>query len=149
MPICQIAKSPYPKSCQNPSNLTADVGIGNVVCQVGIATPGVAAALEAPVSDVADAVAEWERRRNTLLAELDGLPVIPPHGGWYLLMDCQPLGLTGVEASARLLTQARVATTAMGEWGSPNTERYLRFVFTNETSERLKGVGQRVGEALT
>jgi aspartate/methionine/tyrosine aminotransferase len=135
-----------------PEALMADVGLvgmANVVCQVGIAMPGVAAALEAPPSDVADAVAEWERRRNTLLAELEGLPVIPPHGGWSLLLDCQPLGLTSAEVSARLLTKARVAATAMGGWGSPDTDRYLRFVFANEPCERLQGVGHRIREALS
>ena len=59
-----------------PEALVADVGLvgmANVVCQVGIAMPGVAAALEAPASDVAEAVLEWQRRRDVLLEELDGL----------------------------------------------------------------------------
>jgi N-succinyldiaminopimelate aminotransferase len=125
------------------------VGMANVVCQVGIAMPGVAAALEAPASDVADAAAEWERRRDVLLEELDGLPAIPPHGGWSLLLDCAPLGLTGAEASARLLERARIAATPMGGWGSPDTARYLRFVYANEPCERLRGMGARVRAALT
>ena len=135
-----------------PAALMADVGLvgmANVVCQVGIAMPGVAAALEAPEHDVADAVAEWERRRNTLLAELEGLPVIPPHGGWALLRDCRPLGRAGAEAAARLLPRARVAATSMGGWGSPDTDRYLRFVFASEPCERLRGSGARIRAALS
>jgi len=134
-----------------PEALMADVGLvgmANVVCQVGIAMPGVAAALEAPAADVAAAVAEWERRRDVLVAELAGLPVIPPHGGWSLLMDCGPLGLTGAEASRRLLQDGRIAATAMSGWGGPDTDRYLRFVYANEPCARLKGMGERVRRAL-
>ena len=134
-----------------PEPILADVGLvgmANVVCQVGIAMPGVAAALEAPASDVAEAAAEWERRRDALLEELDGLPAIPPHGGWSLLLDCAPLGLTGAEASARLLERAHIAATPMDGWGSLDTARYLRFVYANEPCGRLRGMGARLRAAL-
>ena len=134
-----------------PEELIASVGLvgmANVVCQVGIAMPGVAAALEAPASDVAGAVLEWQRRRDVLLDELKELPVIPPHGGWSMLMDCALLGMTGAEASEHLFKQARIAATSMGGWGSPETARYLRFVYANETCERLHGMGERLRQAL-
>lgn len=134
-----------------PEEILTDVGLvgmANVVCQVGIAMPGVAAALEAPASDVEDAVSEWQRRRDLLLAELEGLQVIPPHGGWSLLLDCAPFGLTGAEASERLLRRARIAATPMTGWGSPDTGRYLRFVYANEPCERLRGMGERLRQAL-
>ncbi|MGA2080670.1 MAG: pyridoxal phosphate-dependent aminotransferase [Holophaga sp.] len=134
-----------------PEPILADVGLvgmANVVCQVGIAMGGVAAALEAPEADVAGAAAEWQRRRDLLLEELKELPVIPPHGGWSMLLDCAPLGLTGEQASARLLQEARVAATAMGGWGTQDTARYLRFVYANEPCERLRGMGERVRRAL-
>ena len=134
-----------------PEALIADVGlvgVANVVCQVGIAMPGVAAALEAPASDVTEAVLAWQRRRDALLEELQGLAVIPPHGGWSLLLDCAPLGLTGAEASERLLERARIAATPMGGWGSPESARYLRFVYANEPCERLIGLGERLRQAL-
>ncbi len=97
-----------------PPAILADIGLvgmANVVCQVGIAMDGVAAALEAPEDDVAAAIAEWQKRRDRLLAELDGLPVIPPQGGWSLLLDCGALGLSGAEASDRLLRRAKIAAT--------------------------------------
>jgi aspartate/methionine/tyrosine aminotransferase len=134
-----------------PEALVADValvGMANVVCQVGIAMGAVAAALEAPPSDVAGAVAEWQRRRDVLLRELQGLDVVPPHGGWSLLLDGRPLGLSGAEASERLLREARIAATPMAGWGGPETARYLRFVFSNEPCERLAGAGERVRQAL-
>jgi N-succinyldiaminopimelate aminotransferase len=124
------------------------VGISNVVCQVGIAMSGVAAALEAPVSDVETAVAEWQRRRDVLLDVLQGLAVIPPHGGWSLLLDCAPLGMSGADASDRLLRCANVAATPMSGWGSAGTTRYLRFVFANEPCERLRGAGERIRRGL-
>jgi len=134
-----------------PEALMGDVGLvgmANVVCQVGIAMGGVAAALEAPEADVAGASAEWQRRRDVLLAELAGFDLIPAHGGWSMLLDCAPLGLTGAEASDRLLRGARIAATPMAGWGSEDTARYLRFVYANEPCERLRGMGARVREAL-
>jgi aspartate/methionine/tyrosine aminotransferase len=134
-----------------PERLIPDVGLvgmANVVCQVGIAMAGVAAALEAPTIDVSDAVAEWERRRDSLLSELAGFEVIPPHGGWSLLLDCHPLGMSGDEASERLLRKAKIAATPMAGWGSKDAARYLRFVFANEPRARLTGAGARIREAL-
>jgi aspartate/methionine/tyrosine aminotransferase len=134
-----------------PPAILADVGLvgmANVVCQVGIAMDGVAAALEAPDDDVRAAIAEWQRRRDRMLAELDGLPVVPPLGGWSMLLDCAPLGLSGTEASDRLLRRAGIAATPMEGWGLPETSRYLRFVFANESVERLTGMGDRVRSAL-
>lgn len=133
-----------------PPDVIADVGlvgISNVVCQVGIAQ----AAVEAALTDddgVPAFAAELERRRDLILRELDGLPVLAPHGGWSLLLDTGALGLSGAEASARLFTDGRVAATPMKNWGSEDTARYLRFVYANEPVERLAGLGERVRRAL-
>jgi len=123
------------------------VGISNVVCQVGIAQAAVEAALTGD-DGVTGFAAELERRRDLILRELDGLPVLAPHGGWSLLLDTAALGLTGAEASARLFERGRVAATPMENWGSEDTARYLRFVFANEPLERLAGLGERVRRAL-
>lgn len=134
-----------------PEPIVSDValvGISNAVCPVGIASSGVAAALEAPAADVESAVGEWQRRRDVLIGELQGLPNVPPHGGWSLLLDCAPLGMSGADASDRLLRSAHVAATPMSGWGSPDAERYLRFVFANERCERLRGAGERIRRAL-
>lgn len=124
------------------------VGIHNVVCQVGIAMAAAEAALTCAEDGVAAAVAEWQARRDRILDELDGLPVIPPAGGWSLLLDCAPLGLSGAEASRRLFSMGKIAATPMAGWG-PDAERYVRFVFANEPVERLAGLGARVRRALT
>ncbi len=129
-------------------NDIALVSLSNVVCQVGIGMPGVAAALQAPDDGVAAAVHTWERRRNVLLEELEGLPVIPPHGGWSMLLDTVSLGISPEEASTRLFKQAKIAATPMTGWGE-NAARYLRFVFSNEPEQRLEGIGRKVRNALS
>jgi N-succinyldiaminopimelate aminotransferase len=124
------------------------VGISNVVCQVGIAQDAVAAALESEDDGVAEAAAEWQRRRDLVLHQLDGLPVVPPHGGWSLLVDVGALGLDGETASARLFERGKVAATPMVGWGSDVADRYVRLVFANEPCERLAGLRERVLPAL-
>lgn len=123
------------------------VGIHNVVCQVGIAMAAAHAALTCADDGLSSAVAEWQARRDRILAELDGLPAIPPAGGWSMLLDCAPLGFSGAEASQRLFEKARIAATPMAGWG-PGAERYLRFVFANEPLARLADLGERVRRAL-
>ncbi len=122
--------------------------ISNVVCPVGIAQAAAIAALAAPEQDLASAVAEWQRRRDVVLSELAGLPVIPPSGGWSLLFDASALDLDGATASRRLMDKGKIAATPMAGWGGPAASRYVRLVFSNESCERLGGVGERVRRAL-
>jgi len=135
-----------------PAEIMGDVslvGLTNVVCQVGIAQRAVAAALTAPdaAADVAAATAVWRDRCETVLRELDGYPVIRPHGGWSLLVDTAAMGVTPQEASARLFRRAQVAATPMTGWG-PSGDRYLRLVFANEPAERLTGLRDRFEAAF-
>jgi aspartate/methionine/tyrosine aminotransferase len=123
------------------------VGISNVVCQVGIAAPGAAAALNSSDDGVAEAVAEWQKRRDALLDELSGLPVTPPQGGWCMLLDVQKLGLDSEKASHLLLEKGKIAATPMRNWGSDRASAYVRFVYSNEPAHRLKGVRERIRSA--
>jgi aspartate/methionine/tyrosine aminotransferase len=135
-----------------PAPMIADVArvsLTNVVCQTGIAMGAVATAITDPDNGIAASVAEWQRRRDVVLAELAGLPVIPPHGGWSLLLDVSPFGLESAEASRRLLDRGKIAATPMVNWGSATSNRYVRLVFANEPVARLHGLGQRVRAALT
>jgi aspartate/methionine/tyrosine aminotransferase len=137
-----------------PAEVMSDIGlvsISDVVVPVGIAQPGAAAALAAPDADgdVAAAVAEWQRRRDVIAGELAGLPLHPAAGGWSMLLDVEPLGHTGEQAAARLLERGRIAATPMVNWGVRNGPRFIRFVFSNEPVARLRGIGDRVRQALT
>lgn len=121
----------------------ARVSISNVVCQTGIAMGAVAAAIRAGDDGIAQCVAELESRRDLILKELADYTVIPPHGGWSLLVDVSALGMTGAEASQRLLARGKIAATAMINWGGPRCADYVRLVYSNESTDRLQGLKAR------
>ena len=135
-----------------PGKIIADVArvsITNVVCQTGIAMGAVATAIGDADDGIAESVTELQARRDLLLDELSGFEVIPPHGGWSFLVDVSPLGLDGSTASKRLLERAKVAATPMINWGSTRCTNYIRIVFSNESQDRLCGIGERFRRALT
>ena len=130
-----------------PSAIMQDIGlvsISDVVVPVGIAQAAAAAALRSPESEVLDAVAEWQRRRDVIVEELDGLPLIPAAGSWSMLLDAGALGLDGATASARLMERAAIAATPTAGWGERHAEQYVRLVFSNEPVERLRGMAASV-----
>jgi aspartate/methionine/tyrosine aminotransferase len=99
-------------------------------------------------NDTQAAVLEWQARRDLIVAELDGLPVIVPEGGWSLLVDAESLGLPAPELSRRLLIHGRIAATPMTAWGASVAPSYVRLVYATEPLHRLRGIGQRVRNAL-
>jgi aspartate/methionine/tyrosine aminotransferase len=129
------------------TDLVRRAQIYNGLVASGFAQIGTRAALEQGDDDVAAACAEWQRRRDETLRQLEGLPVVRPHGAWAALLDCEPLGLDPAQLSKRLLEQ-RVAATPMGGWGGEVAARHLRFVFSNEPVERLALLGDRIRAAL-
>src|SRR5262249_45445832 len=126
----------------------ARVAIYNVVTPVGLTQGAAAAALAAPEADLAEAVAHWQRRRDTVVAELRGLPLIPAAGGWSVLLDVGALGFDSCPASDRWLGRGKIAVTPMRHWGVANGDRFVRLVFSNEPPARLAGLGRRVRAAL-
>ena len=133
-----------------PKAVMSDIGlvtISNVVCQVGIGMPGAAAALTTSDDGVAAAVAEWQRRRDVLMDELAGLPVVPSSGGWCLLVDVAKLDLDSETASRLLLEKGKIAATPMRNWGSQEAANYLRLAYSNEPVPRLRGIRERVRTA--
>lgn len=133
-----------------PGALVNDVSrvqIYNGLVPSGFAQVGTRVALGLPDDHLAAANAEYERRRDETLRQLDGLPVVRPAGGWSLLLDVAALGLDCVEVSDRLLGQ-KVAATPMRGWGGGVASPHVRFVFSNEPVERLHLLGERVHAAL-
>jgi aspartate/methionine/tyrosine aminotransferase len=135
-----------------PASILADIrmaGMANVVCQVGIAQDAVAAALDAPDADadVAAATEQWRQRAQVILDELSDYPVTAPQGGWSLLVNARPLGLTSIQLSHLLFHKGRVAATPMTGWG-PSGEHYVRLVFANEPVGRLVGLRERFRAAI-
>jgi aspartate/methionine/tyrosine aminotransferase len=120
----------------------------NVVTPVSLTQAAAVVALRTPDEDAAAAVAEWQRRRDAVVAELAAYDPVPAAGGWSLLVDVSTRGLTAREASARLLQHGRVAATPMDGWGEVNGPQHVRVVFANEPLHRLTGLGQRFASAL-
>ena len=115
-----------------PSTVINDIAmvtISNGVCPVGISQKAATIALRRD-SEIVLLTQEWQRRRDIMLDELDGL------------------GLTGTEFSGRLLKKGQVAATAMTGWGSKRNDRFVRFVFSNEPAGRLKGLRARIEAAI-
>lgn len=134
-----------------PAAIMADVArvsISNVVCQTGIAMGAVATAIRDPQDGIRESAAELQQRRDLLLHELADFAVIPPHGGWSLLVDVSPLGIDGPTASARLL-EAGIAATAMTNWGGEHCNNYVRLVYSNEPVTRLAGIGEKFRRAIS
>ena len=123
------------------------VHIYNSVTPGGIAQAAALAALTAPDDGLAACITEWQRRRDTMLDQLNGLPVIPAAGAWSQLLDAEAVGLTAPDLSRRLLEQ-KVAATPMTGWGGDVANRYVRLVFSNEPVERLELLGERLRAAL-
>jgi aspartate/methionine/tyrosine aminotransferase len=133
-----------------PGELVNDVSrvhIYNGLVASGFNQIGTRVALGVPDEDLAAANAEWQRRRDETLRQLDGLPVVRPAGAWSLLLDAAALGLDCEEVSSRLLME-KVAATPMRGWGGEVADRHVRFVFSNEPVERLALLGARVRAAL-
>jgi aspartate/methionine/tyrosine aminotransferase len=133
-----------------PAELTDAVSraqIYNGLVASGFAQIGTREALRVGDDDLRAANAEWQRRRDETLRQLDGLPVVRPSGAWSALLDVTALGLDCADASARLLEQ-RVAATHMRGWGGEVADRHVRFVFSNEPVERIALLGDRVRAAL-
>lgn len=124
------------------------VQIYNTLCPSGILQAGARLALGESPGDLAGVVAEYERRRDETLRQLEGFEPVPSSGGWSLLVDTVALGIDPGEASRRMLEQ-KVAATSMRGWGGEVAQRYLRFVYSNEPLDRLALLGDRARAALT
>ena len=133
-----------------PGELVNDVSrvhIYNGLVPSGFNQIGTRVALRVGDEDIAAANAEWQRRRDETLRQLEGLSAVRPAGGWSLLLDTAALGADPGEVSARLLEQ-KVAATPMTGWGGDVAARHIRFVFSNEPVERLALLGERLRAAL-
>ncbi len=133
-----------------PGDLVNDVSrvhIYNGLVPSGFNQIGTRVALMLEDDGLSAANAEWQRRRDETLRQLEGLPAVRPAGAWSLLLDVAALGLDCMDASERLLEQ-KVAATPMRGWGGAVADRHVRFVFSNEPVERLATLGERVRAAL-
>lgn len=129
------------------ADLASRAQIYNGLVASGFAQIGARVALSLGDDDVAAATDQWQLRRDETVRQLEGLPLVPPHGAWSALLDTQALGIAPAALSARLL-EHKVAVTPMAGWGGDVAARHLRFVFSNEPVGRLRVLGDRVRAAL-
>jgi aspartate/methionine/tyrosine aminotransferase len=130
------------------SEAISRVSISNVVCPVGIAQQAAAVAIETGEDGIRACSSIWQERHDALLRALaPRFDVIPAQGGWSMLIDFSRYGVTGAQASQRLLPQG-VAATPMENWGRPETAKYLRLVFANESTDRLASIAARFDAAF-
>ncbi len=127
-----------------------NVHIFNGIMPSGITQAGAAAALNGPQEWVAEAVRVYQGRRDILveaLKKIPGLSVVKPQGGYYFLANIKKLRVRSPEFCTRLLEEKNVATTPMVAWGSDDFGYdHIRFIFTNESEERLQTAGRLIQE---
>ena len=125
----------------------AKVHIYNAVAPSGIAQAGAVAALSGPQACVGEFVRTYQRRAEILaegLNGIEGLSVVKPRGGWFLIANIKRLGLDSYAFSELLLRRGAVATTPMRDWGQARGEGYVRFIFSNVSEEGIVTAVDRV-----
>ena len=130
-----------------PRRVVEDAGwahVYNTTTQVGLARTAGVVALRGDQAHVGECVAELERRRDLILESLPGWPFVRPAGGWSMLLDFAAMGFEAPEASQLLLEQSAIAATAMVGWGGEVAARYVRFVYSAESLDRLATLPERV-----
>ena len=138
-----------------PAEIMRGIGqvhIYNGLTPGGIAQAGAYAALTASdeAKDLAKCVAEWQKRRDVMLEQLQGMPIVPAEGGWCMVMNVRQIGFGAAsELSRLLLERGKVAATPMTYWGEKNSEQFLRLVFSNEPVQRLADLRERFDRALS
>ena len=102
------------------------------------------AALQGPQDEVFAMVAQFDKRREIIVRELNGLPgfrCADAAGAFYAFPNIEGTGLSSREAQNRFLEEAGVATvsgTSFGAWG----EGYLRFSYANSAENILEAIGR-------
>ncbi len=102
-------------------------------------------ALTGPQEQVDSVVAEYQRRRDSIVDGLNAIPGVTcqrPQGAFYVFPNIKSFGLTSSRLADLILDNARVAVlpgSAFGEFG----EGYLRLVYSNSI-ENIKLAIERI-----
>ncbi len=102
------------------------------------------AALTGPQDAVIKMVAEFDKRREIIVRELNKLPgfrCADSGGAFYAFPNIEGTGLTSREAQNRFLDEAGVATISGTSFGSYG-EGYLRFSYANSTENILEALSR-------
>jgi aspartate/methionine/tyrosine aminotransferase len=129
-----------------PAATIEDVGwvhVYNTTMPTALSRSAATAVLRGNQNHVQQCVDELQRRRDLMLEALPGWPFVRPAGGWSMLLDVASLGFPPTEASRLLLDESAIAATAMSGWGADVAARFVRFVFSAESLERLETILER------
>jgi aspartate/methionine/tyrosine aminotransferase len=93
---------------------------------------------------------EFRKRRDYLYETLSDIFSIPqkPVGAFYIWAYIGTFGLNGTEFAERLLYESRVAITPGIDFGSNETDRFVRLAFTRPVNELKEGI-KRINAFLT
>ncbi len=95
-------------------------------------------------------VREYRKRRDYLLSALRDLGFgidYEPEGAFYIFADISNFGDDGFSFSMKSLSEAKVAITPGVDFGSNQTEKYVRFSYANSL-ENIKIAVERLAEWL-
>jgi aspartate/methionine/tyrosine aminotransferase len=123
--------------------------INSVSCTSAFSQHAAIAALTGPWQPVEEMVAEFNRRRDVVVAGLNAIPgvtCVEPQGAFYAFPNIRDLGLPSKELEVALLERAGVSClsgTAFGRQG----EGYLRLSYANSV-EKLRAALDAVASVL-
>jgi len=118
------------------------------ICASAVAQAAALAALTIGESSVQKMLREYARRRDVLIASLDGIAgvsLFEPRGTFFAFLNIRELGMSSSQLAERLLLDARVAVTPGDAFGLGG-EGYIRISFANslekirEAIKRMKKV---------
>jgi len=125
------------------------VHIFNGIMASGFAEAGATAALTGDQRYLDETVKAFQRRRDVLAAELNKIPGIRfvlPDGGYFFIANISAFGVPAGEFCRNLLEEEDVAITPMNAWGADDFgDHHVRFIFTNESENRLVQAANRIG----
>merc|ERR1712190_47582 len=100
------------------------------------------AALEGPQDCVDDMLAEYRRRRDYVVAELNSMPGVTcetPQGAFYAFPDVSQIGLPAQQMSDMILREAGVATLPGTDFGKTG-EGHIRISYVTDMATLEKGM---------
>ena len=106
------------------------------------------AALEGPQDCVEEMRQEYDRRRRTILEELDrmGMRYAEPQGAFYIYAEVASLGITASEFAERLLAEGRVMMYPGSIYGD-HTDDWVRMSMTQPVP-RIEEAMDRMGQVV-
>lgn len=118
------------------------------ICAAAFAQQACVAALRGPQDCVVEMIAEYDRRRQHMVARLQEIPPLRctmPLGAFYVLVDMSALGMTSLEFARHLVQEVGVVTTNGSGFG---TEGYIRLSYAAKM-EQIDEALDRIAQAVS